>query len=484
LVESPIVICNLLAVAVMKQRSLLSVMVLTILSGCGWFNASTPYEKAYEQFSLGNWDEAIHQCNRLLQLGPDNPTAIMLRGRSLAGNGDLDDAIKDFTLVIEIQPEDAEAYYHRGLAYRKLGQIELADADKVRGRELDELLKSAYQFEPSSRSSRSKIAQNGDDEDVGSAEQESHDDANTSDFYSTGGDEDDLAVADDESWDGHASSGNSAGLDSPSQDNNTFGDGGLPTPLTNNPLTKKLTNKLPTVENPTLPSVEMATATPENPLLVIPDDEPPAGEKGKPKSSALTDGSKNSKDLSVPITLHPEDDLKQPLNRPPTFKLSTSLQTNPADAMALPNFRSPPKTGVSLDRLRGFSASTPSVTLPQFHGNPIYDPSLDKPKLSTALSGLDGAATITTANRLHGPGTGVPTGPFNYGEGNLNIPPGLPTTFNLPGQGGLNPLGPGLPVTGNIGRVPPPFLPAANLGTGNYRPQAPPPTTGIQNGQR
>ena len=74
-------------VILMQKNSLAICVCLLILTGCGQWNAETPYEQAYEQFALGNWHASIDACNRLLELSPDNPDAFLLRGRAALGNG-------------------------------------------------------------------------------------------------------------------------------------------------------------------------------------------------------------------------------------------------------------------------------------------------------------------------------------------------------------------------------------------------------------
>jgi tetratricopeptide (TPR) repeat protein len=50
-------------------------------------------------------------------------------GLKHAEQGDVDDAIADFTEVIKLDPKSTAAYYHRGQLHRRNGEIELAKAD-------------------------------------------------------------------------------------------------------------------------------------------------------------------------------------------------------------------------------------------------------------------------------------------------------------------------------------------------------------------
>jgi len=47
------------------------------------------------------------------------------------------EAIKDFTRVIEIDPENANAYFNRGCCYDSVGELDLAISDYSIALELD-----------------------------------------------------------------------------------------------------------------------------------------------------------------------------------------------------------------------------------------------------------------------------------------------------------------------------------------------------------
>ncbi|WP_013325421.1 tetratricopeptide repeat protein [Gloeothece verrucosa] len=58
--------------------------------------------------------------------------------------GDYQGAIEDFTEVIRLYPNSAEAYYNRGIAYSKLGNSGAAMADYNKAVELNPNLAEAY----------------------------------------------------------------------------------------------------------------------------------------------------------------------------------------------------------------------------------------------------------------------------------------------------------------------------------------------------
>ncbi len=59
----------------------------------------------------------------------DNATTYYNRGNGYATNGDYDRAIADFDKAIQLQPDDAIAYNNRGLAYFKEPDYNRAIAD-------------------------------------------------------------------------------------------------------------------------------------------------------------------------------------------------------------------------------------------------------------------------------------------------------------------------------------------------------------------
>ncbi len=115
--------------------------------GCS--HEPTLSEQIQDNFENGNWDATIALCEQILQEQPDNTEILILHARANIANGQAAKAVEDLTRVIEIQPDDPEAYYQREIAYQHLGETELANNDGQRGRELDSLYKSAYAYEPS-----------------------------------------------------------------------------------------------------------------------------------------------------------------------------------------------------------------------------------------------------------------------------------------------------------------------------------------------
>jgi Tfp pilus assembly protein PilF len=83
----------------------------------------------------GNFNGAISDFSRVIKLTSD-AGAQYQRGLSYLGKNDVRRAIADFTKVIEIAPNVADAYQQRALAYRKLGDVKRARADYARAQTL------------------------------------------------------------------------------------------------------------------------------------------------------------------------------------------------------------------------------------------------------------------------------------------------------------------------------------------------------------
>lgn len=109
----------------------------------------TILEQAEVDFRAGNWSHVIAACDQHLQGDPENLSAISLRGRAYLATEQYERAIEDFTMLIELSPEDCDPLYRRGMAYEGLGKSELAVADKLKARALDPFRKSAYAYETS-----------------------------------------------------------------------------------------------------------------------------------------------------------------------------------------------------------------------------------------------------------------------------------------------------------------------------------------------
>ena len=79
---------------------------------------------------------AISGCSEIIRRDPKDAIAYYLRGKALAKNGDLGQAIADFSKAIALNPNFAPAYDSRAAAYVAKGDYTRAVADVTRAGEL------------------------------------------------------------------------------------------------------------------------------------------------------------------------------------------------------------------------------------------------------------------------------------------------------------------------------------------------------------
>jgi tetratricopeptide (TPR) repeat protein len=85
----------------------------------------------------GQYDKAISDFNKAIDLNPKFAEAYNNRGLTYAKKGQYDKAISDFTKTIEINPSYTLAYQNRGIIYMiKLGDKNKACSDFKRACEL------------------------------------------------------------------------------------------------------------------------------------------------------------------------------------------------------------------------------------------------------------------------------------------------------------------------------------------------------------
>lgn len=99
--------------------------------------ASTYVDRGMSYTLNGQYDLAIADYNRAIQLKPDNAFAYSNRGLAYTLKGQDDLAIADFNRAIQLKPDDAFAYGSRSIAYAHLGKCDLAATDAAQALRLD-----------------------------------------------------------------------------------------------------------------------------------------------------------------------------------------------------------------------------------------------------------------------------------------------------------------------------------------------------------
>ena len=78
---------------------------------------------------IQNFDAAIRNYNQAIYINPNYADAYNNRGIAYAEKGDLDAAIRDFDKAIELNPNHVVHYYNRGTAYGKKDDLDAAIRD-------------------------------------------------------------------------------------------------------------------------------------------------------------------------------------------------------------------------------------------------------------------------------------------------------------------------------------------------------------------
>lgn len=81
------------------------------------FGATSAFADASEDCDKKSGVIAIQGCSELIRLNPANASGYLKRGKAYYENGNYDQAIADYTKAIEINPNDADYYKIRGDAY-------------------------------------------------------------------------------------------------------------------------------------------------------------------------------------------------------------------------------------------------------------------------------------------------------------------------------------------------------------------------------
>jgi tetratricopeptide (TPR) repeat protein len=105
---------------------------------------STYLERGNDNLKANAFDPAISDFSFVLSINPQSAEALTDRGSARQSKGDLDGAIKDYTQAIAIDPTMAAAYNGRGNARNTKGDLDGAVADYTKAIELNPGLATAY----------------------------------------------------------------------------------------------------------------------------------------------------------------------------------------------------------------------------------------------------------------------------------------------------------------------------------------------------
>ena len=94
----------------------------------------------------GEYDRAIEDFTKAIELNPNYAIAYNNRGRVYSDKGEIDRAIEDYNTAIELKPELAEAYYNRGEAWLHLGEWDKAKSDLTVARSMGINIITAFDY--------------------------------------------------------------------------------------------------------------------------------------------------------------------------------------------------------------------------------------------------------------------------------------------------------------------------------------------------
>lgn len=100
-------------------------------------DAQDYYKRSLEFIKKSQFEKAIADASKAIELKPNYWEAYVVRGTARAESSQLDKAIADFTEVIRLNPKDPNGYRNRSIAYSNKGEKEKALADLTEAKRLE-----------------------------------------------------------------------------------------------------------------------------------------------------------------------------------------------------------------------------------------------------------------------------------------------------------------------------------------------------------
>ena len=125
----------------MKRNFLFVLMLVTMgLFGCssGLDAKGTAYVKGRELFLNKDYDSAIEQFNKVIEMDEKFVEAYKIRGNCYLALKKNDEAVKDFSKAIEIDPNNRSAYLNRSSAYKAMGKLPQAKSDTLKASKIND----------------------------------------------------------------------------------------------------------------------------------------------------------------------------------------------------------------------------------------------------------------------------------------------------------------------------------------------------------
>ncbi len=125
----------------MKRNFLFVLMLVTMgLFGCssGLDSKGAAYVKGRELFLSKDYDSAIEQFNKVIEMDEKFVEAYKIRGNCYLALKKNDEAVKDFSKAIEIDPSNRGAFLNRSLAYKAMGKLPQAKSDALKANKMSD----------------------------------------------------------------------------------------------------------------------------------------------------------------------------------------------------------------------------------------------------------------------------------------------------------------------------------------------------------
>ncbi|HMY04936.1 MAG TPA: tetratricopeptide repeat protein, partial [Candidatus Obscuribacter sp.] len=115
-----------------KLKVMACTLALAVSSGysgamAAWYdNENTFLDRGKQSYNSGAFDQAISQLSECLKLNPNRADAYYWRAMAYQGIKQQDKALKDLDEAIRLAPDSATCYLNRGLIYSNQGKLEAA----------------------------------------------------------------------------------------------------------------------------------------------------------------------------------------------------------------------------------------------------------------------------------------------------------------------------------------------------------------------
>jgi tetratricopeptide (TPR) repeat protein len=129
----------------MIKTSCLALLLLP-LSFFGQSTKEEYNERAINHMYAKEYEQAIVNFTKVIELNPNDSLAYFDRGMAKEFNNDFLGAIEDYSLQLKVDPNMVDCYFLRGILEHRLGNNKKAEADFLKTIELEEDNADAHYF--------------------------------------------------------------------------------------------------------------------------------------------------------------------------------------------------------------------------------------------------------------------------------------------------------------------------------------------------